>query len=234
MSNKWHALWQDKRVDDDVPDLGTLIAMVGWKADDGDLSTDVWLAFVDGLCRRLAIDPGTRVLEVGCGPGGLLLPLYRRGVPVWGIDYSESLIEICRRVMPAGHFHTGEANRMPYADAQFEVIVSNSVCHYFPDHAYAERVLAEMARCLAPGGRGAILDANDQAMQAEFMAHRYARFGGREEYERQNSDLPQLFYARDWMLETGRKYGLEGVTEDQHIPGYRNSRYRFNYFFTRA
>lgn len=234
MSNKWQKLWQEKRLDDDIPSLGTLIAMVGWKSDEGDLSTAAWLDFVDQLRIRLDIGEQDRMLEVGCGPGGLLLPFYQAGISVCGIDYSESLIGICRRVMPKATFHHAEANRMPFAAGQFDVIVSNSVCHYFPDHAYAEGVLAETARCLAPGGRGAILDANDLAFRDEFMEHRYARFGGREEYERQNSELPQLFYAREWMLETGRKYGLMGVTEGQDIPGYRNSRYRFNYFFHRV
>jgi SAM-dependent methyltransferase len=234
MGNAWQALWQNKTLDGEPPTLATLIAMVGWKTEEGDLPEATWREFVAGVCRQLHIAPGDAVLEVGCGPGGMLLPLYEQGCRVAGIDYSESLIAICRQVMPEGVFHAGEAKRLPFADGAFDAIFSNSVCHYFPDHAYTEAVLAEIARCLAPGGRGAILDANDAARREAFMEQRYARFGGKEAYERQNGELPQLFYARDWFVATGARYGLAGRTEDQHIPGYRNSRYRFNYFFSKA
>lgn len=233
MANKWQELWQNKKLDNETPTLAKLIAMVGWKTDKGDLSPEAWLDFIAGFSGKLAIEPGDAILEVGCGPGGLLLPFYQRGHPVSGIDYSESLVEICREVMPDGEFHAAQASQLPFADGRFDIILSNSVCHYFPDHAYAEAVLKEMARCLAPSGRGAILDANDAAKQDAFMEHRYARYGGKEEYEKQNSELPQLFYTKEWFVATGEKYGLSGYTEDQNIADYYNSKFRFNYFFAK-
>lgn len=231
MGNRWQNLWQEKGLDGEVPTLTKLIGMVGWKTDEGDLPVEEWLNFVDRTCDKLKINPGDAILEVGCGPGGFLLPFYQNDYRVSGIDYSASLIEICKQVMPNGVFHTTQANRLPFADAQFDVVLSNSVCHYFPDHDYAEAVLKEISRCLAQGGRGAILDANDAAKEAAFMAHRYERFGGKESYEKLNSELPQLFYDKEWFIETGLKYGLAGYTEDQNIDWYRNSQYRFNYFF---
>jgi len=233
MANEWQKLWQDKNLQGDKPTLGKLIAMVGWKTDSGDLPEETWLEFVDFIVEKLDIKPGQSIMEVGCGPGGFLLPFYEKDYPVSGLDYSESLIEICQQVMPKGDFKAGEAKALPFEKEQFDVVTCNSVCHYFLNYDYAEKVLAEIARVLKPGGRGTILDANDLAKQDAFMQHRYERFGGKEEYDKQNSELPQMFYAKQWFLDTGKKYGLSGYVEDQNIEWYRNSEFRFNYFFTK-
>lgn len=233
MNNNWEELWNNKRLDTESPDLGTLIAMVGWKSSDGDLSEQQFLKFVSFVAGKLNISAGDRILEIGCGPGGFLLPFYQNGYAVTGLDYSESLIQICRKVMPNGQFHRGEANHLPFPDQPFDVILSNSVCHYFPDHTYMEQVLSETSRCLASGGRGAVLDANDAAKEEAFMQHRYERFGGKEEYDRQNQGLGQLFYRKEWLMSAGARHGLTGYIEDQVIERYHNTPYRFNYFFAK-
>lgn len=233
MTNSWHKLWEEKTLADDKPDLATLISMVGWKTKDGDLSEAEWLEFVGFVAKKLDITGDDAIFEIGCGPGGFLLPFCDKGHAITGLDYSESLIDICRQVMPSGNFHYGEANLLPFPDQSFDIIFSNSVCHYFPDHNYSERVLSEISRCLKPGGRGAILDANDASKRHAFLEHRYERFGGKAEYEEQNQGLPQLFYDKDWFVNTGAKYGLIGYTEDQTIEWYRNTPFRFNYFFSR-
>lgn len=233
MTNNWQELWKNKKLSAEKPDLATLISMVGWKTQDGDLSEQQWIEFVEFVAAKLGIGDDDKIFEIGCGPGGFLLPFYQKGYAITGLDYSESLIDICRQIMPNGDFRHGEANQLPFPDQTFDVIFSNSVCHYFPDHDYAKHVLSEISRCLKPGGRGAILDANDASKQDAFILHRYERFGGKTEYDKQNQGLPQLFYAKDWFIHTGAQYGLMGYTEDQMIEWYRNTPYRFNYFFTK-
>lgn len=233
MSNNWRRLWSDKRLDGDAPTITKLIELVGWKSETGGLPAEDWLDYIDYVMERLTLKPGENVLEVGCGPGGFLLPLYQQGYSVSGIDYSESLLQICRELMPNGSFRVAEANSLPFDDQAFDVIISNSVFHYFFDHQYTESVIREIVRCLKRGGRGAVLDLNDAAKCNEFMAQRYARYGGRKEYNRQNSNLPQLFYDKHWLIDLGQKYGLSGYVDEQQIRNYLNSTYRFNYFFER-
>ncbi len=233
MTNNWHELWKNKKLSTEKPNLATLISMVGWKTQDGDLSEQQWLEFVDFVADKLSIANNDKIFEIGCGPGGFLLPFYQKNHAITGLDYSESLIDICRRIMPKGDFHHGEANQLPFPDQSFDVIFSNSVCHYFPDHDYAKQVLSEISRCLKPGGRGAILDANDAGKKDAFIQHRYDRFGGKAEHDKQNQGLPQLFYAKDWFIDIGAQHGLIGYTEDQSIDWYRNTPFRFNYFFTK-
>jgi ubiquinone/menaquinone biosynthesis C-methylase UbiE len=49
-----------------------------------------------------------RVCEVGCGPGEVAAYLARVGVHVYGIDISEKMIDVARRLSPAIHFEQGD------------------------------------------------------------------------------------------------------------------------------
>jgi len=234
MENKWQELWKNKQLENETPSLEELIAMVGWYSNEGGLPKENWLEFIDSVVKKLSIEQSDKLLEVGCGSGGYLLPFYEKDFDVSGIDYSGSLIEICKKVMPNGKFEECEAKNLSFESDNFDVITSNSVFHYFQDHDYTKEVIKEMARCLKVGGRGAILDLNDLSKEDAFMQHRYERFGGKEEYEKQNKELPQLFYDKQWILDVGEEFGLEGYVEDQNISWYRNSIYRFNYFFKKV
>lgn len=53
---------------------------------------------VDFLVRALGLEPGMRVLDVGCGPGRHAVALGRRGIEVLGVDISERFIEVAVEV----------------------------------------------------------------------------------------------------------------------------------------
>src|SRR6478672_10003027 len=48
------------------------------------------------LCERLQLREGSRVLDLGCGPGRHSLALARRNIDVVGIDHSETFVELAR------------------------------------------------------------------------------------------------------------------------------------------
>lgn len=52
---------------------------------------------IDFLVDVLDLGPGSRVLDVGCGPGRHALELARRGITVLGVDVSDSFVELARR-----------------------------------------------------------------------------------------------------------------------------------------
>ena len=113
--------------------------------------------------RALALRPGARVLDIGCGPGFLATEMAEDvgpGGSVDGIDVSESMIAIARRREPTAgsaplRLQLGEARALPFADASFEVVVSTQVFEYIEDIAAA---LAEARRVLRLGGRLLLLD----------------------------------------------------------------------------
>ncbi len=108
--------------------------------------------------QELALQPGERVLLVGCGTG-LDLEFIPPAVSVTGIDVSPGMLARAqRRAERLGHgadLRVGDARELPWSDAAFDVIVLHFILAVAPD---PERIARESARVLRPGGRVSILD----------------------------------------------------------------------------
>jgi arsenite methyltransferase len=106
------------------------------------------------LIGELAIRPGERVLDVGCGTGRLGDYVARLVAPsgeVVGLDPLPLRIELAAQKHPLFHASVGRAEDLSqFAAASFDVVYLNSVFHWVEDKALA---LAEIARVLKPGGR---------------------------------------------------------------------------------
>ena len=103
--------------------------------------------------RRLAVEPGERVLEVGVGTG-LTLPLYPEGCHVTGIDISEPMLERARARLeslarPRIDLRVMDARRLQFPDGTFDKVFAPYVISVVPD---PDKVLAEMRRVCRPGG----------------------------------------------------------------------------------
>ena len=57
---------------------------------------------VDELLRRVPLEPGARILDVGCGPGRHAHELGRRGFVVHGVDISQTFIDVALADAPPG------------------------------------------------------------------------------------------------------------------------------------
>ncbi len=95
-----------------------------------------------------------RILEVGCGTGGLLVAAARSGRAVVGIDIASRWLVVARRRL-ADHglsvpLFVAEAERLPWPDASFDAVVADSVLEHLDDTSAA---LREWRRVLRPGGR---------------------------------------------------------------------------------
>ena len=80
---------------------------------------------VDFLVEALGLEPGQRVLDVGCGPGRHALALAERGIEVRGVDISQRFVELARRATPrpAPRFERLDARELPF-DAEFDAVIS--------------------------------------------------------------------------------------------------------------
>ena len=114
---------------------------------------------------RLA--PGERVLDLGSGAGtDSLVAAQMVGAAghVTGIDMTAPMLAKARAAaaemgLANVEFVEGEAERLPFADASFDVVISNGVIDLVPDK---DAVFAELYRVLAPGGRMQIADVTIQ------------------------------------------------------------------------
>jgi ubiquinone/menaquinone biosynthesis C-methylase UbiE len=94
---------------------------------------------------------GKWLLDVGCGTGHWF-PLYvSKGYRIVGIDVSSGML-IAARDKFRGQFGLvrGDAVRLPFRDGSFDLVCAVATLHLVPDPSH---VLAEMYRCLKPGGR---------------------------------------------------------------------------------
>jgi SAM-dependent methyltransferase len=124
-----------------------------WMAGDFGQVARIIEAAAEEFIDRLAIKPGTRVLDVACGSGNLAIPAARAGAIVNGVDIAPNLLEQARaRAAAEGltiQFDEGDAEKLPYPDGSFDVVVTMFGAMFAPR---PELVSAELVRVTAPGG----------------------------------------------------------------------------------
>lgn len=112
-----------------------------------------------------------QLLDVGCGSGQLLIRCAKSapgdyvGLDYWGDDWEYSRAQAERNAALEGvqglRFVHGSASRLPFADADFERVVSCLTFHEVQDVEDKAISVAEALRVLAPGGRFAFVDLFD-------------------------------------------------------------------------
>lgn len=110
------------------------------------------------VAARLAVvQPGERVLDIGCGTGNAAILAAQRGARVVGVDLSRGLLGLAREDADIASVEPtlvqGDAQQLPFAPGSFDVALSAFGLIYAPDR---EKAVAEVARVLRPGGRFAM------------------------------------------------------------------------------
>jgi SAM-dependent methyltransferase len=141
---------------------------------------------------RLDAVPGQTVLDLA-SPKLLAVTLARRGVRVTTLDQLESEIEVWRRLAEDEanlSLVVGDGRAMPFADASFDHATSISVLEHIAGEGGDAAALAELVRCVRPGGRLAItLPYAPEAYVEYRKAPAYVDHGERD-------DLGQVFFQR--------------------------------------
>ena len=114
-------------------------------------------------------NPGS-VLDVGCGTGRLL----RKARELWpdagltGVDPTQGMIDVARRLTPEATFHTASAESLPLPDASVDVAITTMSFHHWKDRAAGVR---EIARVLRPDGCFCLADGAPPGFLAKLFRH---------------------------------------------------------------
>jgi SAM-dependent methyltransferase len=119
---------------------------------------EAWSAWADArheddvlpMFQELLPRPPLRTLDLGCGEGRLTRELRARGHNTVGVDITPRLIELAQERDPEGDYRIARAERLPFADGAFELVVAFNVLMNVDE---PEQAIAEAARVLADGGR---------------------------------------------------------------------------------
>ena len=106
--------------------------------------------FIPLLLEDAGVSAGMLVLDVACGPGYVSAAAKQSGADPTGIDFSEKMVAIAKRMFPNVRFEQGDAHGLPFEGASFDRVLMNfGLLHV----SNPERACAEACRVLKPGGK---------------------------------------------------------------------------------
>jgi len=114
-------------------------------------STDIYL--VDQIMKG-RYKPTDTILDAGCGHGRNLHWFLRNAIVIYGVDQHFDAIQELQRQHPtlAERFRCSGVESLPFANDQFDHVLSSAVLHFAKDTAHFQRMMTEMVRVLKPGG----------------------------------------------------------------------------------
>jgi SAM-dependent methyltransferase len=118
---------------------------------------------VGPLLDGASVGPGTRVLDVGCGPGPVTAAALARGASVTAVDADAGMLELTAARCPGAVTELAVLPSLPYPDGRFDAVAGNFVINHTGDPELAVR---ELLRVLVPGGRLALTCWTYPAMRA--------------------------------------------------------------------
>jgi SAM-dependent methyltransferase len=118
----------------------------GARPKDWALSEDRQTPTYEAALRHVALEPGQRVLDIGCGVGAFLRLVAGRGGVPHGIDASEALVALARSRLPGADLRVGEMEDLPYDDASFDLVTGFNSFFFANDMVAALREARRVAK----------------------------------------------------------------------------------------
>ncbi|MGN0266340.1 MAG: class I SAM-dependent methyltransferase, partial [Lachnospiraceae bacterium] len=168
---------------------------------------------LESILKFIDINPGMRILDLGCGTGYLTFPMALRNanVSVVGLDIvANTIIRNAEQAKNQGlsniQFVSYDGEHFPFEDEAFDLVVTRYALHHFPE---IEKSLMEVSRVLKPCGRLFISDPRPNECDT-------TRFV--DDYMQLKKDGHIKFYTKDEWIEICDKCGMKILKSfDSHI-----------------
>jgi SAM-dependent methyltransferase len=200
--NKWKKVWnsfnfKNKKIKTDLKSLLIYSRHISGKQDD--VKIQVFKKYINQIAKRVEVFNGN-LLEIGCGSGAILNFFLK--MKLYGADYSQPLLKICKKTFPKGKFKLKEANKINYKKNFFDTIIMFSCVQYFPNMKYFDKVLNKITFSLKPEGKLFIGEICDKKMLSKFIQYRKKQLGLKQYnslYEGKNKNLKFFAIAKKQM-----------------------------------
>lgn len=105
------------------------------------------LAYLKRFCSG-----GDKILDLGCGNGRLIELLGDLNIDYTGVDSSENLIDLAKKIYPKKNFSVADALNLTFTNNSFDKVFSIAVLHHIPSKQLRLKFFSECKRVLKPGG----------------------------------------------------------------------------------
>lgn len=122
----------------------------GARPADWALSEDQQTPTYEEALRRVGLEPGRLVLDIGCGVGAFLRLVAERCARPFGLDASEALLQVARERLPEADLRHGDMEALPYEDDTFDLVTGFNSFFFANDIVGALREAGRVAKLGAP------------------------------------------------------------------------------------
>lgn len=140
-----------------------------------------------------------KVLDLGCGDGLNVNILYKLGVKnIFGVDISPNLIKSAGKLTPKAKFYLASAEKLPFKDETFDVVLVDSVFHHFMKY---DKAINEIKRVLKKKGRLCFIEPHRSLIRSiydsvcELSISKYVPFL----QKRRESYLGEIKFMKHWL-----------------------------------
>lgn len=218
----WKEIWQKRHVNLKNFTIENSLIADGYDTKQSTMSLTRFKNVKKFIETKITIQQHDTIFEIGCGSGAFLYPWYIDGFKVSGIDFSESLIQGAKALMPDGNWEVCDALEVDITK-KHDFVMSYGVFLYFPDLSYAEKIVVKM---LTKAKKAVcIFDIPDADLKNQTEKMRRNLNG--EDYDRMYKSLSHLYFHKSWWLDLAKENKKK--IEIFQIPHYYESmKYRFS------